>query len=118
MTLAVAGRRRDPLVSIAEVSLKSIRDVMSRIKVGERGLAYVVDGNGRLIAHPDISLVLRITDMTRLAQVLAARSAPRYPGVERLQETRDIGGHRVLVAYAPVRPLGWLVFSELPVEEA
>jgi Cache domain len=113
MTLAVAGTRRDPLVSIAEVSLKSIWDVVSRIKVGERGQAYVVDANGRLIAHPDISLVLRITDMTQ-----AARSAGSYPGAEPLRETRDISGRSVLAAYAPVTPLGWLVFVELLVEEA
>ena len=118
MTLAVAGTRRDPFMSIAQVSLKSIWDVVSRIKVGERGQAYVVDANGRLIAHPDISLVLRNTDMTRFAQVQAARSAGRYPGVEPLQETQDISGRNVLAAYAPVTPLGWLVFAELPVEEA
>jgi hypothetical protein len=118
MTLAVAGTRRDPLVSVADFSLKSIWDVVSRIKVGERGQAYVVDASGRLIAHPDISLVLRITDMTRLAQVQAARSAGSQPGVEPLQETRDISGRSVLAASAPVTPLGWLVFAELPVEEA
>ena len=118
MTLAVAGTRRDPLVSIAEVSLKSIWDVMSKIKVGERGQAYVVDANGRLIAHPDISLILRNTDVTRFAQVQAARSAGSYPGVEPLRETQDISGRSVLAAYAPVTPLGWLVLAELPVEEA
>jgi Cache domain len=118
MTPAVAGTRRDPLVGIAEISLKSIWDVMSRIKVGERGQVYVVDANGRLIAHPDISLVMRMTDMTRLAQVQAARSGGSYPGVEPLQETQDISGRSVLAAYAPVTPLGWLVFAELPVEEA
>jgi hypothetical protein len=118
MTLAVASTRRAPLVSIAEVSLKSIWDVVSRIKVGERGQAYVVDTNGRLIAHPDIPLVLRITDMTRLAQVQAARSTGSSPSVEPLQETQDISGRRVLAAYAPITPLGWLVFVELPVEEA
>ena len=31
---------------------------------------------GRLIAHPDISLVLRGTDMKRLPQVAAALAAP------------------------------------------
>jgi hypothetical protein len=118
MTLAVAGTRRDPLVSVAEVSLKSIWDVVSRIKVEERGQAYVVDANNRLIAHPDISLVMRMTDMTRLAQVQTARSGGSHPGVEPLQETQDIGGRSVLAAYAPVTPLGWLVFAELPLEEA
>ena len=65
MTLAIAGTRRDAGVSVAEVNLKLIWDVVSQIKVGERGHAYVVDAQGRLIAHPDISLVLRNTDMSR-----------------------------------------------------
>src|ERR687894_1921896 len=74
MTLALAGTRRDAGVSIAEVNLKLIWEVISKIRVGERGHAYVVDANGRLIAHPDISLVLRNTDMSGLAQVRAARA--------------------------------------------
>jgi signal transduction histidine kinase len=114
MTLSLAGTRRDAGVSVAEVNLKLIWDVVSQIKVGERGVAYVVDGDGRLIAHPDISLVLRNTDMTRLAQVAAARSGQAGP----VQEAEDLRGGKVLSAYAPVSPLGWLVFVELPVEEA
>jgi hypothetical protein len=84
------------------------------MKVGEHGQAYVIDADGRLIAHPDISLVLRNTDMTKLAQVQAARTA----GIEPVQEGQDLQGHKVLSAYAQVSPLGWLVFVELPVEEA
>src|SRR5215204_2582454 len=75
MTLAVAGTRRDAGVSVAEVNLKLIWDVISQIKVGQRGHAYVVGSGGRLIAHPDISLVLRNTDLSRLPQVQAAQSA-------------------------------------------
>jgi hypothetical protein len=67
MTLALAGTRRESGVSVAEVSLKLIWEVVSQIKVGERGDAYVVDREGRLIAHPDISLVLRNTDMSQRA---------------------------------------------------
>ena len=75
MTLAVAGTRRDAGVSVAEVNLKLIWDVISQIKVGQRGHAYVVGSQGRLIAHPDISLVLRNTDLSRLPQVQAASNA-------------------------------------------
>src|SRR6516165_10803253 len=74
MTLSLAGTRRDAGVSVAEVNLKLIWDVVSQIKVGAHGHAYVVDSQGRLIAHPDISLVLRNTDMSRLAQVRGARA--------------------------------------------
>ena len=115
MTLSLAGTRRDTGVSIAQVNLKLIWDVVSKIKVGAHGRAYVVDSTGRLIAHPDINLVLRNTDMSRLAQVRGARagSAP-----EAVQEGDDIGGHKVLTAYAPVNPPGWFVFVETPIEEA
>jgi GAF domain-containing protein len=117
MTLSLAGTRKEAGVSIAEVNLKLIRDVVSQIKVGEHGQAYVVDAEGRLIAHPDISLVLRNTDMSKLLQVQAARAGRRNAS-EELQGTKNIQGQEVLTASAPIAPLGWTMFVELPVEEA
>ena len=67
MTLSLAGTRRDAGVSIAQVNLKLIEDVLAQIKSVGHARAYVVDAQGRLIAHPDISLVLRNTDMSQLA---------------------------------------------------
>jgi signal transduction histidine kinase len=117
MTLSLAGTRKDAGVSIAEVNLKLIWDVVSQIKVGERGHAYVVGAQGRLIAHPDISLVLRNTDMSRLQQVQAAQ-AGNAGGADPLQGALNIQGQQVLTASAPIAPLGWTMFVELPVEEA
>ena len=114
MTLSLAGTRRDTGVSIAQVNLKLIWDVLSKIKFSGHGRAYVVDAAGRLIAHPDISLVLRNTDMSQLAQVRSAASS----AAEQEQEAEDIEGHKVLTASAPVPPLGWHVFVETPIEEA
>lgn len=118
MTLALAGTRRDAGVSVAEVNLKLIWDVVSQIRVGGHGQAYVIDAQGRLIAHPDLSLVLRNTDMTRLAQVKAARAAGAGTPTEPVQVSKDVRGRDVLTAYAPVAPLRWLLFVELPVDEA
>ena len=117
MTLSLAGTRKDAGVSIAEVNLKLIWDVVSQIKVGERGHAYVVGTQGRLIAHPDISLVLRNTDMSKLTQVQAAR-AGRTSEADSLQGALNIQGQEVLTASAPISPLGWTMFVELPVKEA
>src|SRR5512139_2714376 len=97
MTLALAGVRRDAGVSIAEVNLKLIWDVVSQIKVGEHGHAYVVGPEGRLIAHPDISLVLRNTDMSGLPQVRAALAGSGTV-TEALSEARNIQGQKVLTA--------------------
>ena len=113
MTLSLRGMRRDAGVSIAEIGIKLVWDVVSQIKVGERGHAYVVDAQGRLIAHPDISLVLRNTDVSKLTPVRAARAGAS----EQVQEGEDIEGRKVHTAYAPITPLGWWVFVELPVEE-
>jgi signal transduction histidine kinase len=118
MTLSLAGTRKDAGVSIAEVNLKLIWDVVSQIKVGERGHAYVVGAGGRLIAHPDISLVLRNTDMSKLVQVQAAQAGNTGTDFESLQGSKNIQGQEVLTASAPIAPLGWTMFVELPVEEA
>jgi signal transduction histidine kinase len=115
MTLALAGTRKDAGVSIAEVNLKLIWDVVSQIKVGEHGHAYVVGAQGRLIAHPDISLVLRNTDMSKLVQVEAAQAGT---DMESLQGALNIQGQEVLTASAPIMPLRWTMFVELPEKEA
>ena len=118
MTLSLAGTRKDAGVSIAEVNLKLIWDVVSQIKVGEQGHAYVVGAQGRLIAHPDISLVLRNTDMSKLVQVQAAQARNAGTNPEALEDTENIQGQKVLTASAPIAPLGWTMFVELPVREA
>ena len=121
MTIAMAGVRRDDGVSIAEVNLKFIWDVVSQIKVGMRGQAYVVDARGRLIAHPDLSLVLRNIDLSGLAQVKAARAAAAVGGApepEHEQLAQNLEGSRVLTAHATIPSLDWTVFVELPIEEA
>jgi signal transduction histidine kinase/CheY-like chemotaxis protein len=115
MTIAVAGARAENGVVAAQVNLTFIWDVVSQIRVGKRGQAYVVDEVGRLIASPDISEVLRKTDLSRLAQVREAQTngIPDQP----LEGVNSAGG-RVLSAYAAVAPPGWLVFTDLPIEEA
>src|SRR6201999_4478998 len=116
MTLALAGARKDAGVAIAEVNLTLIWDVVSKIRVGMHGQAYVVNSQGRLIAHPDISLVLRNTDMSSLPQVQTALSGTF--GTDSVHEAVNIQGQRVLTAAAPIPALHWTMFVELPAEEA
>ncbi len=101
-------------VTVAEVNLKFIWDVVSQIKVGKAGLAYVVDRNGVLIAHPDISLVLQKTSLDGLEQVKAALT----PGQEAVAIAHDPKGREVLTAHSTITPLGWVVFVDQPLEEA
>ncbi len=117
MTIALAGSGGAAGVTVAEVNLKFIWDVVSQIKIGKVGHAYVVDSRGRLIAHPDISLVLKKTDLSKLDQVKAALGTVAQgmgmPGI-----ARDLEGRQVLSASAPIAPLGWAVLIEQPLFEA
>ena len=71
---------------------------------------------GRLIADPDLSLVLRETDLVAPAAggggagelVSAARRRPAS------HTAAGPAGGKVLTAYAPVPRLDWIVFVELP----
>ncbi len=115
MTVAVrSGGDKGP-VTVAELNLKFIWDVVSRIKIGDKGKAYVVDSTGLLVADPDIGLVLRKTNMAALAHVKAA--AHVHSADEPAMESADLAGVAVLTSVAPIEPLDWKVFVEQPVSE-
>jgi len=120
MVIAIAEGGQAGGVTAAEVNLKFIWDVVSQIKIGKAGQAFVVDGQGALIAHPDISLVLQKTDLTRLDQVKRALAASPHPGQPDLEGTiaRNLRGQQVLTAHTTIPSLGWTVFVEQPLEEA
>ena len=121
MTIAVTERGPDPGVVVAEVNLKFIWDVISQIKIGETGYAYVVDARGILVAHPNISLVLKMTDLSTFKQVQAALATP--PGRAKLRQAevmiaRDMDSRRVLTTYQTIELLGWYLIVEQPLGEA
>lgn len=117
MTIGLAGNRKAAGVAVAEINLKLVWDVISAIRVGETGHAFALDQPGRIIAHPDISRVLRGIDdetfsaMSRLRKIMdtAAGSAVT---------TSSLEGEAVMVAMAPVLGVDWTVFVEQPLSEA
>ena len=115
MTIAIrSGGEKSP-VTVAEVNLKFIWDVVSRIKIGAKGKAYVVDATGLLVADPDIGLVLRKTNLAALAHVQAAVVMDAEDEVAMV--SKDLAGTPVLTSVAAIEPLDWKVFVEQPVAE-
>ena len=117
MTISMPASRESAGVIVVEVNLKFIWDVVSQIKIGEAGYAYVVDARGRLVAHPDISLVLQKTDFSGLRQVQAA-GAPAGTKRSEVAIAHDRTGREVLTAAAAIPALNWFVFVEQPLEQA
>ena len=117
MAISIPEARERTGVTVVDVNLKFIWDVVSRIRIGQKGVAYVVDDKGFLVAHPDISLVLKKVNLSDLPQVKAALAAKSEVEGQDALDARDNGGARVFSAYAQVAPTGWRVFVEEPTAE-
>ncbi len=91
MTLAVSGRDRS--VTLADVNLRFMWDRPADQGREQRQRPSWSTTQGRLIAHPDLRLVLQNTDMSRLPQVAAALNAAA-DGDRRVVE--DLAGRTVL----------------------
>jgi class 3 adenylate cyclase len=117
MTIAVSGARQVFGAAAAEINLKLILDVVSAIRVGETGRAFVLDQAGRTVAHPDMSLVLRGTDQVAAGPLQRLRAAV-------LEQTGtaatgyDPTGRLVVAARASVPGTGWDVIVHQPAGEA
>jgi signal transduction histidine kinase len=98
LRIAVAHRLARDRSIVAEVVL---RDVEARLaELSSTGVAYVVDGRGRLLAHGGGDAALSPEEAA-----LAAGGARSGKGSARLVTRGD--GERWLAAYAPVRRFGW-----------
>lgn len=102
----------------AEVNLKYVWDIVTSIKVGEAGYAYVVSRSGDLVSHRDISLVLQRRNLGHLPQVKAAFQA--FVGLPRPELTLaySVDGEKVITASAYLPSVQWVVVIERPVREA
>ena len=119
MTMALREQGTIGGVTFADVGLKFARDAISGIKVGDAGHAYVVDADGNLIIHPDITLILARKNLASLPQVRAALH-PTGSGGDAAREVmvgRDPSGGKVLTATHRIPSLGWHVFVEQPLAE-
>jgi two-component system, NtrC family, sensor kinase len=117
VTISVAESLPGRGVVAAEIDLRFVGDVISRTRVGSAGYAYAIDRRGRLVAHPDLNLVLKKTSFASLPQVRVAL-AGGSPEADSVTTGRDADGNEVLSAFQTIDRLGWRVFVEEPLSEA
>ena len=117
MTMAMAGNRKTDVTVVAEINLKLIWIVVSEIRVGRSGQAFVLDQTGRLIAHPDISKVLQGTDENTAATLGRLRDEIDAASGE-ATTARNADNEAVVTAIAPIPNVGWTVFVEQARAEA
>ena len=117
MMIAMAVGPHEAGITVVQVNLDFLLDGITRIKVGQAGYTYVVDNAGFLIAHPDLSLVLKKTNLSQLKQIKQARDNLKSGTLMQLQGV-NLEGAKVFTAYSAIAQLGWTVFVEQPQAEA
>jgi methyl-accepting chemotaxis protein len=119
LTMALRDKSEGGVIA-ASINLKSVLEVISGVRIGTDGYAYVVDSNGRLIAHKDMNLVLRKADLSQLPQVVEALGELTSPTLSKPDAVTgvDLAGERVLAAHKVIPSLNWVVFVQQPLAEA
>jgi signal transduction histidine kinase len=112
MTVAMAHSGRNAGVTVAEINLSFLGELIGSVQAGRSGYAYVVGPVGRLLMHSDPKLIPRDAEFTKLPQVEAARTA------QSIVLGRDPEDRRVLTAFAPIPRMNWFVFVEQPLWQA
>lgn len=104
---------------VATVDLRLLGEVVARLRAGEGGLAYIVDAQDLLIAHPQATHVLSRMDLSRSEAVSHARAnLATKPELVRGLSTHDFQGRPVITTAAAVPGTGWIVFMEQQRSEA
>ena len=119
LTLAMRDREANGMLTLAEINLRYVGEVVSRIRIGAQGIVYVVDGEGHVVAHPDVAVVLRKTSLAAYEPLRRVReaSATGGEGVVGMFEARALDGSEVMISAAPIRSANWLVVAEQPRSE-
>ncbi|MFZ7103714.1 MAG: methyl-accepting chemotaxis protein [Peptococcaceae bacterium] len=114
IVIAIPVKNGDDTVGVvgASLDLTVLSKYMREVKLGEDGYAFIVEGNGKIIAHPDNQKVFEMEDVSALLPVQNVMQGETgyteytYEGVNKL------------AAYVPVEKTGWGVLVQLPAAEA
>ena len=103
---------------VAEVNLKFVWDLVASLQIGQEGLAYVVDRQGKLIAFGDTERVLQGENLGHLDEVAEFMSSQGSVDQGGAVVSTGVNGTRILGMYVPLGIPDWAVVVEMPVAEA
>jgi two-component system NtrC family sensor kinase len=114
LLIPVVGAGDAGMTLCVELSLDPIQKRLERFRVGQSGFAFLVDAQGKLIAHPELRRAVGREDMRGLS-ILQGRLGTTVPAVSDYPDPRlgDMVG-----AFAPVPDTPWALVVAQPKAEA
>ena len=114
MQIAVADSGSDPGVTIADVELKYLSDIVNGIQAGPGVYAYITTASGMLIAGTNPLRPLRGRELSHLPQIAALG----HTADGTISVGRNLDGESVLAASAPIPKMKWWLLVEQPLAQA
>ncbi len=105
-----------------DLSLNWLRNVVSSLKIGETGYAFLITRNGTFVTHPDLDLVMNET----IFSVAEARGNPKIREIGRSMIAGEKGftaftgltnNQKYWMAYTPLPANGWSLGVLFPQNE-
>ena len=118
VVMALRGKFPESGVLAAQLDLAQLREIIGETRFGREGVAYVVDGQGHLLAHPDFLQVLARLDGATLAPVRAVLADGIGGNDGRLIEFKSPEGRAMVARAAMLSVPGWRLITEQPRDEA
>jgi NtrC-family two-component system sensor histidine kinase KinB len=97
---------------IVEVSLSNLWGLILTTHIGDAGYIYLVDAGGKLIAHPEQSLLTTHPDMSHVSEVASFLAQPDM--IPQPATTLSEKQVTVLSAHRHIQHSGWAVVTEEP----
>ncbi len=101
-------------VVAVRLEMQVLSDVVNDVHFAHSGRVYVVDHNGRIVAHTDPRFVLNNTNIGRRPEFVAALQAPDQTWTGHYVNFEDLP---VVGQYAPLPGTDWLVVTEVETAE-
>ncbi len=109
------------LAAIASINLRLVSDLISELTFGQTGRAWIVGADDQIIAHPNLSLVLRPTklvasaDISRISRAIANSDSASQLGIKTSAPDKD--GSAVYLSAKTITGPNWTVFVEQAEDE-
>ncbi len=96
----------------ASIDLSELSELSSAVHTGKTGYGFIVEGNGKLIAHPDAELISSLTDVSELDPVSKAIEGESGISLYAYE------GDEKMAAYTYLPNVRWGVIVQTPQSEA
>lgn len=87
------------------------QSIFQSVNIGGGGYAYIVDGNGRILSHPDIS---RIGDNVLAVNRVVQKVTQRESGYEKVVNSKGVS---MYASYTYLPRLDWGIVAQVPEQE-